>query len=336
MDQFGPPERDLLVVGRLPDLADEAPFSPQPRRPRYRLAAVLFFITLFSTTTLGAAWHFFTRTDISTDLLPWMTPRMIRDVWSQPSVLVPGLQFALAAMFILLAHELGHYVACRRYGLPATLPYFLPAPMGLGTLGAFIRIRAPLRDKRELFDVGAAGPFAGFIALLPFMVLGIAKSTPAALAVTRDPNQAVAQIWLPGTGLLWELVVRLLHGPLPEGMILNLHPFALAAWLGLFATMLNLLPLGQLDGGHILYAAVGPLQRRLAWPLWIGLCALGFYWPGFLIWSVVTLMVGVRHPPVVDEAAPLDTRRRWLAWASLLLFILCFMPVPLRVELLQP
>jgi membrane-associated protease RseP (regulator of RpoE activity) len=339
-NEVGPPERSHLTVELLPGLAPAQPApSPPPRSgrtaPRYLRAGVLFLITLFTTTTLGAAWHFFTRTDIATDLLPWLTPRMVRDVWTQPALLVPGLQFSLSAMLILLAHELGHYVACRRYGLPASLPYFLPAPFGLGTLGAFIRIKAPLRDKRQLFDVGVAGPFAGFVVLLPFLIVGLAWSTPAPLPVAAHAELAVAQIWLPGAGLLWTLLVRVLHGPLAPGTILNLHPFALGAWLGLFATMLNLLPLGQLDGGHILYAALGRIQRRLAWPLWVALGALGLYWPGFLVWSVITLLIGVRHPPVTDEAAPLGRARAWLAVAALLLFIGCFMPVPLRVELLD-
>jgi len=337
MDEVGPPEPNRLNLERLPDLAPPPPGPALPTAPPasrlYGRAVLLFVVTFFTTTTLGAAWHFFTRTDISTDLLPWLTPRMIRDVWSHWNLLRPGLEFSLAAMFILLAHEMGHYLACRRYRLPATPPFFLPAPFGLGTLGAFIRIRAPLRDKRELFDVGAAGPFAGFLALLPFLVVGIARSTPAPLPAV-DRSVAVAEIWLPGSGLLWAGVTRALHGALPAGSILNLHPFALAAWLGLFATMLNLLPLGQLDGGHILYAALGPLQRRLAWPLWIGLCALGIWWPGFLLWSAITLAVGVRHPPVVDESAPLGTMRTLLALASLLLFVACFMPVPLRVAFL--
>jgi membrane-associated protease RseP (regulator of RpoE activity) len=340
-DEVGPPDRRPLVVELLPPPAFEtgvpAPVSgASPAPVRYGRAVVLFVITFFTTTTLGAAWHFLIRTDITTDLLPWITPRMIAAVWSDRSLLVPGLQFSLAGLAILLAHELGHYVACRRYGLPATLPFFLPAPFGLGTLGAFIRIKAPLRNKRELFDVGAAGPYAGFVALLPILVLGIAWSTPATLSVAAHESDAVAQIWLPGGGLLWHFTSRLFHGPLPAGTILTLHPFALAAWLGLFATMLNLLPLGQLDGGHILYAALGRLQRRMAWPLWIALCALGLVWPGFLVWSVITLLVGVRHPPVVDESTPLGRARQWLAFGALLLFVLCFMPVPMRIELLAP
>ena len=136
---------------------------------------------------------------------------------------------------------------------------------------------------------------------------------------------------LPGRCLAIQLAAWLFHGRLAPGTILNLHPVALAAWLGLFATSLNLLPLGQLDGGHILYAATGRLQRRLALPFWLALALLGSYWPGWLLWCVIVLVIGLRHPPVYDEASPLDPKRRALAWVALVLFVLSFMPVPLRM-----
>jgi membrane-associated protease RseP (regulator of RpoE activity) len=267
-------------------------------------------------------------TELHTSLPPWITPEGVRTVWSDPALLRLGFSFSLPVLFILLVHELGHYLACRRYRLPATLPSFLPAPVGIGTFGAFIKILAPIRGKRELFDVGASGPFAGFLALLPFLFLGIARSRPVALAtVTAPPGFGLA---LPGRSLLFDLVTRLYHGPLPEGTVLDLHPFALAAWFGLLATAINLLPLGQLDGGHILYAATGRLQRRLALPLWALLSLASLVWPGWLLWSAVVLMMGLRHPPVRDEEEPLDGRRLALAAAALLLLVLCFMPVPLR------
>jgi membrane-associated protease RseP (regulator of RpoE activity) len=132
-----------------------------------------------------------------------------------------------------------------------------------------------------------------------------------------------------GHCLAIELVTRLFHGPLAPGTILNLHPTAIAAWLGLFATALNLLPLGQLDGGHILYAALGRAQRRVALPLWLGLALLGYLWPGWLLWCLIVLVIGLFHPPVYDESEPLDGKRRALAWVALVLFVLCFIPVPL-------
>lgn len=264
-------------------------------------------------------------TDVTTTLPPFLTPAVVSAVWRHPEMLRIGLSFSIPALFILLCHELGHYIACRLYGIPCTLPFFLPVPVNFGTFGAFIRIKAPIHSKRQLFDVGVAGPIAGFVALIPFLLYGIAHSRPV-MAATGSGGM---ELLLPGRCLAIQLATRLFHGPLAEGMILNLHPAAFAAWLGLFATSLNLLPLGQLDGGHILYAAAGRLQRRLALPCWLALALLGFYWPGWLLWSVVVLVIGLRHPPVYDENLPLDRKRRALAWVALAIFVLSFMPVPI-------
>ena len=255
------------------------------------------------------------------DAYPLITPRLAARVWSDPALLRLGLSFSLPVLIILFVHEMGHYVACRHYRLPSTLPYFLPLPAVLGTLGAFIRIRAPIRGKRELFDVGVAGPFAGFLALLPFLLYGVAHSRPVPFSLN-----AGASLLVPGQCLAMELATRLTHGPLPEGMVLRLHPFALAAWFGLLATAINLLPLGQLDGGHILYAAAGRWQRRLALPLWVALALAGVLWGGWVLWCVVIFAMGLYHPPVLDEATPLDKSRRALALAALVVFALCFMP----------
>jgi len=297
-------------------------------RPRWGLAGLLLLLTVLTTTTLGAVWFLWSRVGITTDLYPWLSPHTVLGVWTDPWLLRKGLEFALPALFILFCHEMGHYLACRWYRLPATLPYFLPAPLAIGTFGAFIRIRAPIRTKRQLFDVGVAGPLAGFVALIPFLILGVARSHPVPIeAVTSDQGPTFGLL-LPGKSLAWELVARVLHGPLPDGMVLEPHPFALAAWFGLFATALNLLPLGQLDGGHILYAATGGLQRRLAFPLWMALAALALIWPGWILWCVIVLVMGLPHPPVRDESVPLDPRRRAVAWVVLAVFLLTFMPVP--------
>ena len=271
----------------------------------------------------------FSRTDMTTPVGPILAPSVISWVWSDPALVRMGLSFSLPALLILLAHEMGHYIACRRYGLPATLPYFLPVPMNFGTFGAFIKIKAPIHSKRQLFDVGIAGPIAGFVTLVPCLLYGIARSRPATL--TPPSGETTAGILLPGKCLAIELAARLFHGPLLEGMILDLHPVALAAWLGLFATALNLIPLGQLDGGHILYAALGRRQRRLAIPLWLALGLMGLYWSGWWIWCVVVLLIGLYHPPVYDESEPLDGKRRWLALLALAIFVLSFMPVPLEI-----
>jgi membrane-associated protease RseP (regulator of RpoE activity) len=289
---------------------------------------VLFVATLFTTTVLGAVLLLASRTDVRTELFPLLLPATVTGVLGDPALLRLGLTYSGAALFILLMHELGHYIACRRYRLPATPPYFLPFPFALGTLGAFIRIKAPLRTKRELFDVGVAGPIAGFVALLPFLFYGVAHST-VAFYKPGGPD-SLGLLFLPGRSLIFELALRLFHGPLPANATLDLHPFALAAWVGLFATALNLLPIGQLDGGHILYAVLGRTQRRLALPFLALLAIAGWFWPGWWLWCGILLVLGFRHPPIWDEETPLDPRRRALALLALLIFALSFMPVPLR------
>jgi membrane-associated protease RseP (regulator of RpoE activity) len=308
-----------------------SPPVPKSRaRWEWPLAAFLLIATFFTATTLGAAWYLFTRADVTTDLLPWLTPSAVRRVWSQPDLLRAGLNFSIPTLLILLCHELGHYLACRRYRLPATPPMFLPAPFGLGTLGAFIRIRSPIRSKRQLFDVGVSGPLAGVAALVPFLVYGLARSEAVPIT-TVAPSQATAFLLVPGRCLAIRLLLPWLRGPVPSGAVLDLHPWALAAWVGLLATALNLLPLGQLDGGHVLYAAVGRLQRWLALPLLALLVLAGFFWGGWWIWCVLILVMGPFHPRVVDESQPLDPRRRVLAVLALILFVLCFMPTPIAI-----
>jgi membrane-associated protease RseP (regulator of RpoE activity) len=251
-------------------------------------------------------------------------------VWTTPELIRLGLSFSLPLLAILGSHELGHYLTCRRYGVPATVPYFLPAPFVIGTFGAFIRIRGRIPSKRQLFDIGIAGPLAGFVVLVPFLLLGIAWSEPGIADVAEDPEQISALLYRPGTNLAMQGLSRLFHGPLAGNVVLDLHPFALAAWVGLFATAINLLPLGQLDGGHILYAVAGHLHRRLAWPLWIAVCAMGFVWVGWFVMSFMLLVtMGLKHPPVADADEPLDPRRLRLALVALALLVLCFTPVPL-------
>lgn len=310
---------------------------PAPRiRQRWGRAILLFLLTFCTTTTLGPVMYLMSRTDVVTDLaadgFALLSPRLVEAVWGNPALLRIGLTFSLTALLILLSHELGHYIVCRRYGLATTLPYFLPVPMGFGTFGAFIRIYAPIRSKRELFDVGVAGPIAGFIALIPFLLYGVAHSHPVSLPDL--PKQGGMVLFAPGRSLAIELVARFFHGPLGPGTYLDLHPMALGAWLGLFATALNLLPLGQLDGGHILYSAVGRWQRWLAIPLWITLAVLGLYWPGWWLWCFIVVLLGLFHPPVRDERTPLDAKRCLLALLALLIFALSFMPTPLDVIVL--
>lgn len=295
-----------------------APQQRRPERPRYGLALLLLALTFFTATSAGPAFLLWSRTDVVTDLDIFLMPGQIARVWSDPALLRLGLAYSIPALLILLAHELGHYVACRLYRLPVTLPYFLPSPGMLGTLGAFIKIKAPLRSKKELFDVGIAGPIAGFLMLVPFLLYGAAMSEPVAVGTIQGG------LLVPARCLAMDLALWLFHGRVAPGMVVNYHPFALAAWFGLLATAINLIPLGQLDGGHILYAAAGRLQRRLAVPLWIALGLAGILWPGWLLWCALTFLMGLYHPPVADESTPLDPGRRWLAASALVMLALSF------------
>ncbi len=290
------------------------PFPPPPQR--VWLHVVLLGLTLVTTTLFGALAF----ADVPTAARNGSP----LDLLTHPAFIRAGLSFSLPLLFILLVHEMGHYLACRHHRLDATLPFFLPVPFGIGTFGAFIRIKSPLRAKRELLDVGAAGPLAGFLAALPVLWLGIAASQPTPV--------------LPETGLLifgeplaFKLLARVIHPQLALGGDLYLHPTGFAAWFGLFATALNLLPFGQLDGGHVTYALFGRLQRRMSWPMLLALVALGFQWTGWWLWAVIALVMGVRHPWMPDEAAPLDPRRRLIAWICLAVFALCFTPEPIRI-----
>jgi hypothetical protein len=298
-----------------------SPAGAVPRPPRYGLALLLFGLTFFCTTTLGPVLYVWSRDGLPAGVDPLLTPSLVARVWGDAALLRLGLSFSLPVLTILLVHEMGHYLACRHYRLPSTLPYFLPLPAVLGTLGAFIRIRVPMRSKRELFDVGVAGPLAGFVALLPFLLYGVAHSQPVALRAGAGALRLV-----PGQCLALELVTWLFHGRLASGEVLRLHPCALAAWFGLLATAINLLPLGQLDGGHILYAVAGRWQRRLALPLWGALALAGMLWGGWVLWCVVIFAMGLFHPAVIDEATPLDRRRLAVAAAALLVLVLCFTP----------
>lgn len=298
-----------------------------PHPPRYLRAFLLFAASLFCTTTLGAVYVLQTRTDVMSPFDLVLTPGAIRAVWSDPWLLHQGLWFSVTSLGILLIHELGHYVACRRYRLPVTLPYFLPSPIAFGSFGAFIRIRAPLSDKRQLFDVGVSGPIAGFVALLPVLIWGAAHSRIVALASIAGTEGSL--LYQPGHPLILQAVLYAFHGAVPAGSVVELHPAALGAWFGLLATAINLLPFGQLDGGHVLYATFGRLQRRIALPLWIALAALSYWSPSWILWTLITLAIGLRHPPVRDEATTLDPRRKVLAGVALLILILSFTPMPM-------
>jgi Zn-dependent protease len=298
----------------------------RPRAPavpeRWLLHLGLFAATLFTTTWAGA---------IMTGVLgaggPGGFGHLARG-WAT------GLSFSIPLMAILLAHELGHYLTARAYQVDASPPFFLPVPpvpfMFIGTLGAFIRLRTILSDRRQLLDVGIAGPIAGFLVALPVFWVGMALSHPS-------PSVEGALVWFGGQAVQVgdspvTALVRLLLRGADTGIVL--HPTAFAGWLGMFITMLNLVPISQLDGGHILYAALPTWHRRIALAFWVAILLLGRLWIGWFLWAGLIFLLGrgqFGHPPVLDAYRPLPPSRRWLAWGALALFFLTFSPVPFRI-----
>jgi membrane-associated protease RseP (regulator of RpoE activity) len=253
---------------------------------------------------------------------------------------VGGIRLVLGLMSILLAHEMGHYVACRIYGVNATLPFFIPAPwlpIGpgfafmplsfIGTFGALIRIKSPFPDRKALFDIGIAGPLAGFVVAVPVLILGLLEAT--IVPASEMPAGATYSL---GEPLLFQWAMRWVRGELPPGMVLSPGPLCLAAWFGLLVTALNLMPVGQLDGGHVAYA----LLRRRALPLsrLISVLAVGLVIlrPLWLVWTVLLLILGRRHPPTLADHRPVGRGRAVLGVVGLVVFVLCFTPSPILIS----
>ena len=296
----------------------------EARRQRKSLAIsiLLFVLTLISTLAVGAQY--------ATSYAAGQTPNF-NEIFSnyaallaRPQLLLAGVPFAFTLIGILLAHELGHFFACRYYGISASYPYFLPAPTLIGTLGAFIRIRSPIYNRKALFDVGLAGPVVGFLFAVPALAIAVFYSKVAPFSELNAP-----------TVFGHPLVMRLLVGALRPDVTLEdllLHPVGRAAWVGLFATALNLLPAGQLDGGHILYSVAGKYHKKITLGVALLLIPLGFiFWYGWIMWSVLLLAIGFRHPPLLNRWEQLDRARLVWAAVAVLIFILCFMPMPVLI-----
>ncbi len=249
------------------------------------------------------------------------------DILSDPAGLIKGLPYALSLMAILLTHEMGHYFMSLRHKVEATLPFFIPVPpissvLNIGTLGAIIRMRSPINTRTALIDIGASGPIVGFVVAFAFTVAGLFMSEPVAMDASNGEV-------LLGPSLLFLFLMKLIAGPLPEGMGLELHPLAFSGWLGFFITSLNLIPVGQLDGGHILYAMIGERHHIIGKVLVALLVLMGLYfWPGWIIWAVLMLIIGLRHPPVLFHEPRLDRQRRMVGVISLVIFVLTFTPAP--------
>ena len=299
----------------------EFAWQPRPKFQDKVWRHVLLFVLTIATTTLAGALHYASFvSDFDT-----VTPAL-----SVTSFLLHGLWYSATILAILGCHELGHYFACRYYDVDASLPFFLPVPLPLtGTLGAFIRIREPIPTKRMLFDIGIAGPIAGFLVALPALFIGVAMSR-----VTRLPTEDLSGMMSLGEPLAFKAAAWLLWGNTPDGYSLNLHPMAFAAWFGLLATALNLFPIGQLDGGHISYAVFGRRSSQLTLAM-IGVALLLAYtssswivWTGLMIGML--FLFGRHHPRTFDEDQPLDRTRLILAVVALAMLIVCFTPAPIE------
>jgi membrane-associated protease RseP (regulator of RpoE activity) len=287
---------------------------------RWALHGVLLGATLATTTLVGVVLAESFQAGRPIDLDQYLNVFAI--IQAHPAALAQGLAFSLPLMTILLAHELGHYFACRYYDIDASLPYFLPAPTPIGTLGAFIRIRSPIYSRRALFDVGIAGPLAGFAMLVPALAAGIALSKVI-------PGIAEQGDLVFGVPVLQRLFEWMMFPGVPSSSIL-LHPVARAAWVGILATALNLLPIGQLDGGHIMYAFAGDKHKLLSRFFVLVLVVLGvFYSRTWLVWAVLLFFFALRHPAIYDFHK-LDGGRVALGLVAAVILILTFTLVPIR------
>lgn len=308
-------------------------FVARPRPPRYKLCILMFVATVFTTLVVGShmqanfnAGHPAMSLDYGDSVFP---PFPLDTIWKNPGQLLLGIPFSASLMIILLAHEMGHYLYCLRCGVDATLPYFIPFPSLVGTMGAFIRIRSPFRSRAALFDVGIAGPIAGFVVACSVLFFALGLSHPT-VAVPSEEGQLIT-IHLP---LIFKLA-HLLRSSIGFGSAAlpldpkYLHPVAIAAWFGMLATSLNLLPGGQLDGGHIVYS-IAPRAHRVISRLTI-LCLIPmavYFWAGWLIWAILLELSSLRHPHVPDQPR-VGGARYWLAGFAVLMLVLTLTPNPI-------
>lgn len=297
----------LFRQGRERQLIVAVPGELPKEEPRPKLALGLFLAALVSTTVVGV-------------MMEW---RPERSLWQN---LLAGLPFSLSLMAILGAHEMGHYLVARHFGVPVSLPYFIPLPLPpLGTMGAFISMKAPPQNKRHLLAVGMAGPLAGLAVAIPVLILGLSLSSVGP-PPTNEPYL------LEGNSLLYALLKIALFGRfLPSGGVdVFLHSVAFAGWAGLLVTGLNLIPAGQLDGGHVAYALLGRWARYVTWAFIIVLAFLGFIWPGWFLWSALVFFLGRRSQAPLNDLTKLEPWQVVTAILILILFVLTFVPIPFQ------
>lgn len=271
----------------------------------------LLLVTIFTTTLAGASFA-------NVNILRALQLTLRGNYASLEQALIAGAPFALTLLLILGVHEMGHYVAGRLHGAAVTLPYFIPMPFGLGTLGAFIQLKSPVESRKALFDLGLSGPVAGFVVALPLLIIGLLSSqvVPAASGAVM------------GNSILVNFLAQLIL-PHAAGYAVQLSPVAVAAWFGILITGFNLLPMGQLDGGHVAYAVLGKAARPLAYLTFGVMIVLGFtVWSGWLVWALFALFTGLNHAEPLNDITPLDPVRKTIGFLSLLWFILIITPKP--------
>jgi len=321
MSEPTPPASYTFEVASYPQV-----FVPRAvRHRRYWLHILLLLLTLLSTLIVGARLEYnFTHDLPAFDPDSFVFPLFhLGWIAEHPGRILLGLPFSLTLMGILLAHELGHFLVAEKNGVYATLPYFIPAPTFIGTFGAVIRIKSPIRSRKVLFDIGIAGPLAGFLVAVPALFWGLALSKPMTPVATNS-------VVVFGYPLIFKIVNRLLIPFIPHNAALGslyLHPVAVAAWVGMFATALNLLPGGQLDGGHITYAISPRAHKWVTRGAIIGLLAMSAFWAGWIVWAVILGFTGLRHPNV-PPWPDVGRERRWLALAAVLMLVLTIILAP--------
>ena len=299
------------MTTELDQLDDYTPITEEKgeEKGRLLLPALLFCATVLTTLASGAL-------------------QQGLNIFQDPSAILRGYPFSIAIIAILGTHELGHFFAAKRHRVATTVPYFIPGPPlppMVGTFGAVIRIKSPIIYRTSLIDIGAAGPIAGFIVSVVVTAWGLHLSP-----VLPTPSGEGNIIF--GSSLIFNGLSYLVLGPIPAGYDVFLHPVAFAGWIGFFITCMNLLPIGQLDGGHISFAVFDRLHKMISIIIIGGLVVLGLIaWPGWLVWAVLVSIIGVNHPPVYDSHLPLDGRRRWTALVTLLIFCLTIVPTPVYV-----
>jgi len=278
-------------------------YAPPKRKRRLWINVLLFVLTIGTTLLVGS---------FNNGGDPFKRPL---------DLLVFGWPFSLSIILVLGSHELAHFLTARRLGVDATPPYFLPVPHPMtGTMGAFIRINSPVPTKSALVRVGVSGPLVGFLVALPVSFIGLFLSKPVALSASGGIQL--------GSPLIFWLMSELLHPNMGPGKDLLLHPAAFAGWLGLFVTALNLLPIGQLDGGHVAYAVFGKRWQKLSWIVIAALALMGYFWLGWLFWALLVVVLGLRHPPPLDDLTPLNKADWRLVAAAVVIMVLTFTPAP--------